>query len=95
MRSLSCPSESVATWTTRSMVDLVRGLYEVEHLEQAPCAIIPRQPSTVASVCHREPIVKIRVFSVACQRLVFSVYTYRKGQLKMTDVRPTVNFALC
>ena len=72
------------------MIDLVRVLYEVEHLEQVPCAIIPRQPSTVA--CERvwcvteRPIVKIRVFSVACQRLVFSVYTYRKGQLKMTDV---------
>jgi hypothetical protein len=55
----------------------------------------PAAEHRVASVCHREPIVKIRVFSVACERLVFYVYTYRKGQLKMTDVRPTVNFASC
>lgn len=46
----------------------------------------PAAEHRVASVFHREPIVKIRVFSVACERLVFYVYTYRKGQLKMTDV---------
>jgi hypothetical protein len=51
----------------------------------------PAAEHRVASVCHREPIVKIRVFSVACQRLVFYVYTYRKGQLKMTAHLELVN----